>query len=242
MNFASFIWKWLLIDHLRTLSLWHRGSVLDKPGHLKTPLFQESAPDCNPVCDLLGLALQLRGLYLVGLVGELPSQNKTGCGVWRELELVLFGASALLVPVPSSQASLSMGPGQAPLLIAPNVRRGLEDTLLYSDSALGTFPLVTIFPAPLAVRGSPLPATYIDVTFPRLVLFHGEKCPHFPCSASGLYGIPLWISGGLGPGPAVDTETRGCSRPTGDPAVCRFRIWGFSQPCAQYCLLLLFSC
>ena len=51
---------------------------------------------------------------------------------------------------------------------------------LYSDSVLGTFPLVTIFPAPLAVRGSPLPATYIDVTFPRLVLFHREKCPHLP--------------------------------------------------------------
>ncbi|KAF4024186.1 hypothetical protein G4228_015705 [Cervus hanglu yarkandensis] len=92
---------------------------------------------------------------------------------------------------------------------------GLKTLYSTLDSVLGTFPLVTIFPAPLAVRGSPLPATYKYVTFPRLVLFHRGKCPRFPSSASGLYGIPLCISGGLGPASVVDTETRGCPRPTG---------------------------
>ena len=128
---------------------------------------------------------------------------------------MLFHVSALLVPAPSSQASLPTGPGydpsQAPLRTPPCERRGLKT--LYSDSVLGTSPLVTIFPAPLAVRGPSLPATYTDVTFPRLVLFHREKCPRFPCSASGLYSIPLCISGGLGPGPAVDTKIHRCSSP-----------------------------
>ena len=156
---------------------------------------------------------------------------------------MLFHVSALLVPAPSSQASLPTGPGydpsQARLRTPPCERRGLKT--LYSDSVLGTSPLVTIFPAPLAVRGPSLPATYTDVTFPRLVLFHREKCPRFPCSASGLYSIPLCISGGLGPGPAVDTKTHGCSRPTVDPAICRLHICGFSQPCTECYLLLLFS-
>lgn len=84
MNFASFIWRWLLIDHVRTLSLWPRESVLDKPWHLKAPPFQTLQESGIPHVISWLWHCSYTSFTWWALSGELPSQNQPGCGVWRE--------------------------------------------------------------------------------------------------------------------------------------------------------------